>query len=1004
LHRTSIISVITIIIFHSYVSAQPSLSFDLKKPEKFENKKLGSEKTAEKKFTLPRRVMQNTITHYNYYYNANRKLDEIIERSKIAHKDDYTQLLPFYNYTLNTTAQFKNDLDSVIYKSTAGILLHDLRNDWVDNLYMLIGRAYFLRNQLDSAFFTFQYINYAFSPKEEDGYDKVIGSNQNEGGTALSIATREKRNIVKKALSRPPSRNESFIWQIRTYLERNELAEAAGMIETLKNDPLFPQRLRTSLEEVQAYWYYKQQAYDSAAYHLQRSLETAENKQEEARWEYLIAQLYERAGNHQRAREFYNKTAKHTLDPVLEVYARLNGIRQNPDSSDKSVQVTIDDLLRMARRDRYMFYRDVIYYAAAEIELERNNYDGARYLLLRSAQNSTSNPAQKSKSYLLLSDISFDQKRYDDASRFYDSVDVQILTPPQVAALDERKDALRKVVTQTGIIYRQDSVQRIAQLPDKEREAFIRRLVKQLRRQQGLVEDESTLDAGVLRNNNTNTPQPIDLFRNDNAKGEWYFSNASQKGKGYSEFKAKWGNRPNVDNWRRREALSQAMNIANNTGNAPDGGGALTQPVAPTAITYDALLARLPLTTEQMQRSLDSVQYALFALGKAYQDGLEDYPSAISSYEKLLISYPGTVHKQEAMFNLVYCYTKVGNLAEAERIKQRMVAEFPDGNLSSLVKNPDRSQTPDSVLKRDATKKYDEIYNLFIEGKFAQALKEKRVADSVYGRNYWVPQLLYIEAVYHVRERSDSTAISLLSNITQLYPATPIAMKSDQLIRVLKRRKEIETYLTNLKIERPKDDEKVVIANQLPLPGRVVTNPIPTTRTPAPATPNTTTPGQQQPVAKAPVQALPETRKDTTSRAANKPVIAPMVFTNSPLDAHYVVLVLDKVDPVYVTEARNAFNRYNREKFYNTPIEITNLPLTDDIKLVLFKNYTNAATAIEYIEKARKVAASEIIPWLNAQKYAFMIISESNLQVLQTTKDINAYRKFLVQSFPNYFK
>ena len=92
------------------------MTFDLKKPEKFENKKLGSEKSAEKKFTLPRRVMQNTVTHYNYYYNANRKLEEIIERAKIAHKDDYTQLLPFYNYTLNTTAQYKNDLDSVIYK------------------------------------------------------------------------------------------------------------------------------------------------------------------------------------------------------------------------------------------------------------------------------------------------------------------------------------------------------------------------------------------------------------------------------------------------------------------------------------------------------------------------------------------------------------------------------------------------------------------------------------------------------------------------------------------------------------------------------------------------------------------------------------------------------------------------------------------------------------------------------------------------------------------------
>jgi hypothetical protein len=59
----------------SNASAQPSLSFELKKPKKFENKKLGSEKSAEKKFTLPRRFIQNTVTHYNWYYNADNKIN-----------------------------------------------------------------------------------------------------------------------------------------------------------------------------------------------------------------------------------------------------------------------------------------------------------------------------------------------------------------------------------------------------------------------------------------------------------------------------------------------------------------------------------------------------------------------------------------------------------------------------------------------------------------------------------------------------------------------------------------------------------------------------------------------------------------------------------------------------------------------------------------------------------------------------------------------------------------
>ncbi|MFZ4058329.1 MAG: hypothetical protein ACOYKE_09320, partial [Ferruginibacter sp.] len=57
------------------VSAQPAWTIDLlgkeKKPEKFENRKLGSEKFAEKKFTPIRHLFQNNYTHYNYYFNAN---------------------------------------------------------------------------------------------------------------------------------------------------------------------------------------------------------------------------------------------------------------------------------------------------------------------------------------------------------------------------------------------------------------------------------------------------------------------------------------------------------------------------------------------------------------------------------------------------------------------------------------------------------------------------------------------------------------------------------------------------------------------------------------------------------------------------------------------------------------------------------------------------------------------------------------------------------------------
>ena len=43
-------------------------------------------------------------------------------------------------------------------------------------------------------------------------------------------------------------------------------------------------------------------------------------------------------------------------------------------------------LVKMAKRDKYEDYRDIIYYMAAQMELERNNIDGALALLLKSTK------------------------------------------------------------------------------------------------------------------------------------------------------------------------------------------------------------------------------------------------------------------------------------------------------------------------------------------------------------------------------------------------------------------------------------------------------------------------------------------------------------------------------------------------------------------------------------------------------------------------------------------
>ena len=216
-----IYSIVLVFLFLLPLSgdAQPYSTIELKKPAKYENRALPAEKTKDGKIGKPKKIYQNAVTHFNYYFNAQNKINDVVEQAKSVFVEDYTLLLPFYNYTAEDLLKSKDQLDSVIYKSTAGVLLHDLRNAWVDDLYLLLGQAYLYKKNYDSATNAFQYINYAFAPKD-GGYDLPVGSNSSNTNNQFTIVTPENRSLWNKISSEPPSRNDGFLWQVRTYLGR----------------------------------------------------------------------------------------------------------------------------------------------------------------------------------------------------------------------------------------------------------------------------------------------------------------------------------------------------------------------------------------------------------------------------------------------------------------------------------------------------------------------------------------------------------------------------------------------------------------------------------------------------------------------------------------------------------------------------------------------------------------------------------------------------------------
>jgi len=240
---------------------------------------------------------------------------------------------------------------------------------------------------------------------------------------------------------------------------------------------------------------YTEKNYDSAAFHLSKATDLDDDRQSKARREYLTAQLYMMSDSNEDAKKYFALAAQHTTDPVMEIYADLNEINASGDSSSNIIDKKIASLLHLAQKDKFVGYRDLIYYTAAQIEMERKNYDDAYTYLKKSIKyNTMDNPVQRSISFMALGDVLYEKPDYIEAKNAYDSVDAGSLKDSiDQQRLTTRLTALQIIASNLDVIHDEDSVQLIARMPEAQRIAFIKKTVRQLRKAQGLKDADTSV-------------------------------------------------------------------------------------------------------------------------------------------------------------------------------------------------------------------------------------------------------------------------------------------------------------------------------------------------------------------------------------------------------------------------------------------------------------------------------------------------------------------------------
>ena len=959
-----------------------------------EERPLPYEILTKKKYTLSRRAYQNTVSKFNYIFHANEELNEIIKDARAYLQEDYTTLIPFYDYDLANTS--KKDIDSIIYRCNANVVLHDLRSNWVDDAYLLLAKAYLFHKNFDTAGSLLQYINYAFDTKEA-GMDIPIGSNLRNTKGQFSIATKEDNKFYENR----NIRNESMLWQARNYFEINSLNEGLSLLQLLKTDAFFPKRLQPFLFEQLAYGYYQSEIYDSAANYLAKGLSNAPDKFSKTRWYYLIAQLWEKSDNLANAYTWYKKANSEAINPLISVYAKINLIKIESKQTKTPWIELAKSLQKMSRKEKYKPYTDILYFEMAKLAIQNKDIESANDWLLVAIKKNENGLTEKQKAFELLADINYKSSNYAVATLAYDSLTLILKTNPDFEKIALRKKWLPIILNNDITIQQQDTLQYIYTLRENLQKAYLNKweLNEKNKNEQlsTLFIDEAQLASlanEALINKGTNNNIGSNGFGNNNGSGnggnnnfsnnfgnntggyntmnnqsqgvsDFYFENKNTVEIGKQNFSQKWGNRPNVDQWRRKTSSTIIYKSSNSADVAQsryttDSTSINTSSVSTTEIIKEkASSLQLINSKEALIKSTVELNKSCFDNAQTFLFQLNDFEKALPLYQKVINLNIDDVITERSLLDLASEYIHRGNRSASDSLIAIVEAKFPKGVYITKKTSIENKKSQEKQLEAD----YKEAYFLTQIGNWTALSNKASQLDAQLKKTKWLAPYQFLKVKMYAQQRMDSLALVLLDSIIYMHQNESIRDRAKNIIEELKKRKETELYLSKLNADSLKS---------------IVTTKIPSVENYKNTSDNKTT------------NIVP--KNDSVSKAAMNDGL---FFTKDESEPHYAAFLINNIKEILVKEVVTALSYVNNEDFKKQNLDVTYLEFEPKVFVVWVGPFENLNSSITYLSKIKGRLSNEIISFVQAKQYELYILGKSNILQIKNSDDLKKYKVYM---------
>lgn len=659
-------------------------------------------------------VYHNVAARYNAYFLARERLDEVEDALTKAQEVNFNKLLYIFpEVDSNTVNSVKPQLEDVMKKASIAIERHK-HSKWVDDSYILVGKARFYGGEYEHAIETFKYVN--------------VTSKDNN------------------------ARHLALINLMRTFTDYQELNNAKAVADYLRKENLDKENLR-KFNLVRAYYFKQREDWLQMAEALALAAPDTPKKEGRARLYFILGQVHQLTGQNDLAYQSFEKSLKSNPDYELSFYSRLN-MAQVFDLADGSDEKKIRRYFSKLLRDKKnREYRDKIYYEIGNFEARQDNIKAAIENYQKSIAVSLDNTRQKSYAYLKLGQIYYDTSDYRLAKLYYDSTAASLPEDElNYAQVQKRQQVLEELVDQLSKIELQDSLLQLVQLDSMRLTAFLTEIATEEQAEQerlAQLERQRNTNQVNVRPGFNNAPDNFGLSpgAQGQAGGEWYFYNNNLLSIGRNEFIKRWGDRPLQDNWRlksrsQRENTNVVTQDQQRENSSADPSPEIN-PAQQIESRVQELYASLPLSTEQQAKALSEVENAFFALGKLYNYELEEALHAIESFEMLNERFPESEHRPEVLYQLYLLYQGLDN-ALAEKYKQELISTFPNTTFAKVAENPQYHEETDratALLKQV----YAQAYSLYEEGDYKQAGKLLQENLREYPDNHFSDQLRLLQ-------------------------------------------------------------------------------------------------------------------------------------------------------------------------------------------------------------------------------------------------------------------